>query len=61
MRKIKVVLPERGDRVKLRGRPNSGTLRKYDPASNWATVEWDVSGPKFCHRLELERAESGSN
>lgn len=47
-------VPERGDRVKLRGRPHVGILRKYDPESQWATVEWDCLGPKVCHRYELE-------
>ena len=50
-------VPERGDRVQLRGRPQfAGMLKKYDPESNWATVEWDGDkGPKTCHRFELER------
>jgi hypothetical protein len=50
-------VPERGDRVQLRGRPQFvGTLRKYDPDSQWATVEWDEEGgPETCHRFELER------
>lgn len=52
-------LPERGERVKLRGRPNCDTLRKYDPANNWATVEWDEHGPRYCHRFELEALPDG--
>lgn len=50
--------PERGDRCVMRGnREQSGMLSKYDPETNWATVEWDadVSGPLMCHRFELER------
>lgn len=50
--------PERGDRVRLRGRGNTGVLRKYDPESNWAVVEWDTDGPRFCHRFELERIDA---
>jgi hypothetical protein len=49
--------PERGDRVRLRGRPNYGTLTKYNPDSDWATVEWENGGPKICHRRELERID----
>ncbi len=47
-------MPERGERVRLRGREPVGVLVRYDPESNWATVEWDATGPKICHRRELE-------
>lgn len=47
-------LPDRGDRCALRGNKNSiGTLLKFDPESEWATVDWDSEGPKVCHRYEL--------
>ncbi len=49
-------VPERGDKVRLRGRAPCCVLRKYDPESQWATVEWDgTPGPKVCHRFELEK------
>jgi hypothetical protein len=47
-------MPERGERVKLRGRKPTGVLVKYDPETNWATVEWDTTGPRCCHRAKLE-------
>lgn len=50
--------PERGERCCLRGdRSKTGTLHKYDPDSQWATVDWDSDppGPKLCHRFELLR------
>jgi len=48
--------PERGDRVRLRGKDfGEGVLKKFDPETNWSTVEWDEDGPKVCHRFELER------
>lgn len=49
-------IPDRGDRCALRGNPSTtGTLRKYDPDTEWATVEWDagIEGPTYCHRFEL--------
>lgn len=49
-------IPDRGDRCALRGYPSAtGTLRKYDPESNWSSVEWDadIKGPTYCHRFEL--------
>lgn len=50
--------PERGEAVRLRGKPEvTGTLKKYDPESQWATVDWiDNKGPRVCHRFELEKA-----
>ena len=49
-------LPDRGDRVRQRGRPREGTLIKYDPDTEWSTVEWDDGeGPRVCHRYELEK------
>lgn len=62
MSKMPPNVPERGDRCHLRGRPQfAGTLKKYDPASQWATVEWiDSKGPKICHRFELERRAMNS-
>jgi hypothetical protein len=54
-------VPERGDSVRLRGRMGRlGKLLKYDPESNWATVEWNEGSgpkPKMCHRFELEKAK----
>ncbi len=49
-------LPVIGERVCLRGRPETtGTLEWYNPASCWSRVIWDdgVEGPKICHRYEL--------
>lgn len=54
-------LPERGERCCLRGSPSAtGMLAKYDPASQWSTVEWDdgVNAPKVVHRFELRRADA---
>ncbi len=55
-------VPERGDRVHLRGRPGrEGRLLKYDPASQWSTVAWDDGkGPKTCHRYEIERRDKST-
>lgn len=50
--------PERGERCCLRGRVHvTGTLKTYDPDSDWATVEWDegMVAPKLVHRFELMR------
>ncbi len=50
--------PDRGERSRLRSdKTSTGTLRKYDPESEWATVEWDagVAAPKTVHRFELVR------
>ena len=55
MKKIRKPLPEREDRVKLRGRESVGVLKKYDPETNWSTVDWENFGPKICHRNELEK------
>lgn len=56
-------LPDRGDRCALRASPadTTGTLVKYDPDTQWSTVEWDegVNGPKVVHRFELMRADAG--
>jgi hypothetical protein len=51
--------PERDERCCLRGdRSATGVLRKYDPDTEWATVEWDggVTAPRLVHRFELMRA-----
>lgn len=51
-------IPERGERCGLRSSPSTtGVLAKYDPESNWATVQWDGPsyGPKLVHRFELIR------
>jgi len=51
-------LPERGDRCKLRGRDGYGVLQKYDPESEWATVNWDAGKwPKMVHRYELQKTD----
>jgi hypothetical protein len=52
-------IPERGDLASLRGNPaRFGVVSKYDPETNWATVEWDDGGgPRLCHRFELERRD----
>jgi hypothetical protein len=47
--------PDRGDKVRLRGRAHEGVLVKYDPESLWSTVEWEAQGPKVCHLYELEK------
>lgn len=49
-------IPERGDRCRMRGKPRFvGTLLRYDPDNNWATVAWDNrDGPTVCHRFELQ-------
>jgi hypothetical protein len=62
MKKAPPNTPERGDRCRMRGRPGHvGRLIKYDPATNWATVVWDIgpSGPQTVHRFELERVTDG--
>ncbi|MFG6080446.1 hypothetical protein ACEUZ9_001027 [Paracoccus litorisediminis] len=50
-------IPDRHDRVRLRGRPGrEGVLAKFDPDSDWSTVAWDDgAGPRMCHRFELEK------
>jgi hypothetical protein len=51
-------LPERGDRVSLRGRygERAGVLVKMDDETLWASVEWDDElGPKMAHLYELEK------
>ena len=56
MSKLPKGTPERGERCCIRGRVHvTGTLVKYNPESNWATVEWDegMTGPKLIHRFEL--------
>lgn len=37
-----------------------GVLIKFDPETEWATVEWlsPVKGPKFVHRYELRHMET---
>lgn len=46
--------PERGDRVKLRGKVPQGILGTMNNLS-WCCVDWDNGvGPKFCHIKELE-------
>lgn len=53
-------VPDRGDRVIARGKPGrEGILKKYDPESQWSTVDWDDgAGPRTCHRFELMRVET---
>lgn len=57
-------IPDRGDRVRFRGRANApgnriGRLEKFDPENNWATIKWDDGfGPTYCHRFELERVDA---
>jgi hypothetical protein len=47
-------IPERGDKCAMRRDPSvTGVLLKFDPESEWATVEWNGDGPKICHRFEL--------
>lgn len=55
-RKVPADTPDRGDRCRLRANAGIvGTLKKFDPDSNWATVEWDgPPGPKLVHRFELQ-------
>lgn len=50
------VPPERGDRVRLRGRDATGVLKTIG-SRGWACVDWDVvgAGPRFVHLGELER------
>jgi hypothetical protein len=47
--------PERGDRVKLRGKASTGELLTIEPERLWAHVKWDESGPKYVHLHELEK------
>lgn len=49
--------PRVGDRVRLRGRAPSGTLRSVN-AREWAEVDWDddTPGPELCHLRELMKA-----
>lgn len=56
MTDLRLVKPEAGDRVALRGRPQRGVLRYMSPRM-WCTVEWDADtpGPRLCHRNELEK------
>lgn len=48
-----------GDRVRLRGRNCVGEVVSFDPEKSWASIRWDNggSGPKICHRNELEKVE----
>ena len=48
-------LPESGDRVKMRGRANRGTLKTLSPETKQCAVDWDRSGPRLCHLHELEK------
>ena len=49
-------LPDRKDRVKLRGRSRRGVLEKLDEDTLWATVKWDdARQPMIVHLWELER------
>jgi len=48
--------PEKGERVKLRGRSPRGTLRSINDLS-WCCVEWDDGGPGLCHLHELEKED----
>lgn len=49
--------PQRGDRVKLKGRPNVGTLTKFNPTTSWATVAWEDTGPVIVSLKELEKVD----
>lgn len=51
--------PRVGDRVRLRGREPTGTLRGVNPENQWSRVEWDRNGegPRLCHLYELEKIE----
>ena len=49
--------PEEGDKVRLKGRGHTGTLKELHWANNWCFVDWDNAadpGPKIVHRHELE-------
>ena len=49
-------LPDREDRVKLRGRERRGKLLKMDDEILWCTVQWDDSDKTtMCHLYELEK------
>jgi hypothetical protein len=45
--------PVIGDKVKLKGRPNTGVLTQIS-VYDWAVVKWDNEGPIFCSLHELE-------
>jgi hypothetical protein len=58
MSKVPKDLPEVGDIVKLRSNQAIGILRSYNKI-NWCIVDWAIinSGPKLCHRFELEKCK----
>ena len=52
--------PGLNDRVKLRGRPETGVgqVDKINTEYNWCRVKWDSgNGPRICHLYELEKEE----
>lgn len=55
MGKAPINTPERGDRVRLRGKAATGELLTIEPERLWAHVKWDESGPKYVHLHELEK------
>lgn len=46
----------KGDRVKLKGREPTGTVKTTGKDDHWVCVEWDKNkkGPKYVHEFELE-------
>ena len=54
MMKKKLLCPEVGGRVQLRGRPGRGVLRRVN--ERWCWVDWDADapGPTIVHLDELQ-------
>jgi len=53
-------LPREGDRVRLRGRGITGTVRDIHPqVKTWTWVDWDdcKTGPLIVHLYELEKLD----
>ncbi len=53
--------PQKGDRVKLRGREPEGIVKTFGLSPEWVVVGWDTDkpGPKYVHELELEVISHG--
>jgi hypothetical protein len=56
MAKAPLNIPERKDRVRLRGRDRVGILDRLDDQTLWATVTWDDTNSQMTvHLWELEK------
>jgi hypothetical protein len=50
-----------GQRVRLRGRDRTGTVKNYVRQVTWFSVAWDDGkGPFICHQNELQVIHEGN-